>query len=149
MTLSGRTGTAVVVALVVSVCLNVFVAGLVVGRISGGGAAAPDRAADAGGLERFMATVPAEARPVLRRALRENRRDLQGMVAAVREARQEAAAVVAREPFDPAAFQAAMAAVRDRSEALQAAVHVIIAEALDDLSPELRSEMAERWGARQ
>ncbi len=146
MTLSGRTGTTVLIALVLSVCLNVFVAGLVVGRATGGsGGAAPGRASG-GGLERFMATVPAEARPVIRRALRENRRGLQDMVAAVRDARQDAASVVAREPFDQAEFEAAMATVRDRSEALQAAVHAIIAEALSDLTPELRSEMAERWG---
>ncbi len=149
MTLSGRTGTVVVVALVVSVCLNVFIAGLVIGRVSGGRGAAPDQPTNAGGLERFMATVPAEARPVIRRAMVENRRDLQGLVAAVREARRAAAAAVAREPFDPVAFQTAMATVRERSDALQAEVHAIIAEALDDLSPELRSEMAERWGARQ
>ncbi len=146
MTLSGRTGTAVLVALVVSVCLNVFVAGLIAGRATGFGPA-PDRASGAG-LERFMATVPAEARPVIRRALRENRRGLQGMVAEIRDARQDAAAVVAREPFDEAAFEAAMATVRDRSQALQEAVHAIIAEALADLPPEVRAEMAERWGGR-
>ena len=147
MTLSGRTGAAVLVALVVSVCLNVFVAGLIAGRATGF-VPAPDRASG-GGLERFMATVPTEARPVIRRALRENRRGLQGMVAEVREARQEAAAVVGREPFDDAAFDAAMDAVRERSQALQATVHGIIAEALADLPPEVRAEMAERWGARQ
>ncbi len=147
MTLSGRTGTAVVVALILSVCLNVFVAGLIAGRVTSG-AGTPVRANNGGGLERFMATVPSEARPVLRRAFRENRGGLQGMVAAVREARQEAAAIVAREPFDQAAFEAAMAAVRGRSEELQAAVHGIIGEALSDLSPELRGEMAERWRGR-
>ncbi len=147
MTLSGRTGTAVLVALVVSVCLNVFVAGLIAGRATGI-RPGPDRAASGGGLERFMATVPAEARPVIRRALRENRGGLQGMVAEVRAARQDAAAIVAREPFDEAAFEAAMAAVRARSEALQATVHGVIAEALADLPPEVRGEMAERWGGR-
>lgn len=144
MTLSGRAATLTLIALVLSVCLNVFVAGVVAGRVSSSGPQ-PDRA-DGGGLERFMATVPAEARPVIRRALRENRRDLQGLVAAVRDARQDAAEVVATEPFDQAGFEAAMAGVRDRSEALQAAVHAIIAEALDGLPPELRAEMAERWG---
>ena len=147
MTLSGRTGTAVLVALVVSVCLNVFVAGLIVGRATGF-VPAPDRASG-GGLERFMATVPAEARPVIRRALGENRRGLQGMVAEVREARQDAAAVVGREPFDEVAFNAAMDTVRARSFALQAAVHGIIAEALADLPPDVRAEMAERWGGGQ
>lgn len=147
MTLSGRTGTLVVVALVLSVCLNVFVAGIVAGRVTSG-AGTPVRPNAGGGLERFMATVPSEARPILRRAFGENRGGLQGMVAAVREARQEAAAVVAREPFDQAAFEAAMADVRDRSEDLQAAVHGIIGEALNDLSPDLRGEMAERWRGR-
>ena len=146
MTLSGRTGTAVLVALVVSVCLNVFVAGLIAGRATGVGPT-PDRPSG-GGLERFMATVPAEARPVIRQALRENRGGLQGMVAEVRDARQDAAAIVAREPFDGAAFEAAMAAVRARSEALQATVHGVIAEALADLPPGVRAEMAERWGGR-
>lgn len=146
MTLSGRTGTAVLVALVVSVCLNVFVAGLIAGRATGI-RPGPERPSG-GGLERFMATVPAEARPVIRRALRENRGGLQGMVAEVREARQDAAAIVAREPFDEAGFEAAMAAVRARSEALQATVHGVIAEALADLPPEVRGEMAERWGGR-
>jgi len=143
MTLSGRSATLILIALVLSVCLNVFVAGMIAGRVSSGGA--PPERASREGLERFMATVPGEARPVIRRALRENRRDLQDLVAAVRDARQDAAAVVAREPFEQAEFEAAMAGVRDRSEALQAAVHGIIAQALDDLSPELRAQMAERW----
>lgn len=147
MTLSGRTATALLVALVLSVCLNVFVAGLVVGRISSGNAGPTGEAGD--GLQRFMATVPAEARPVIRRALRDNRRGLQDMVAAVREARRDAAVVAAREPFDPDALKTALAAVRARSEQLQAAVHGLIAEALDELSPEQRAEMAERWRGRQ
>ena len=145
MTLSGRTATATLVALVVSVCLNVFIAGLIAGRVTTG-EGAQLRQPDAG-LERFMATIPEEARPVIRQALRANRRDLQGYVVALRDARQEAAAVVSREPFDPAALESALANVRERSQALQAEIHAIIAEAIDRLPPDLRAEMAERWGS--
>lgn len=146
MTLSGRTATATIVALVLSVCLNVFVAGLIAGRASRGDG--PPRRDDGGGLQRFMATVPAEARPIIREALQENRSGLQDLVAGVRRARRNAASVVAAEPFDRAALEAALAAIRDRSRALEAAVHGIIAVAIDELSPELRGEMAERWGGR-
>ena len=146
MTLSGRTATATIVALVLSICLNVFVAGLIAGRATRGGAAALRQ--PGGGIERFIATVPEEGRPIIRRALRDNRRGLQDLVAAVGGARQDAAAVVATEPFDRAAFEAALATVRDRSRALEAAVHGIIAEAIDRLPPGLRAEMAERWGGR-
>ena len=142
----GRTATATIVALVLSVCLNVFVAGLIAGRAIRGDA--PPSQNIGGGLERFMATVPAEARPVIRQALRDNRSGLQELVAGVRRARQDAASVVAIEPFDRAAFEAALATVRDGSRALEAAVHGIIAVAIDELSPELRAEMAERWGDR-
>lgn len=144
MTLSGRTATATIVALVLSISLNVFVAGLIAGRASRGDT--PPSRDPAGGLQRFMATVPAEARPVIRQALRENRSGLQDLVAGVRRARRDAASVVGAEPFDSAAFEAALGAVRDHSRALEAAVHGIIAEAIDELSPEMRAEMAERWG---
>jgi len=145
MTLSGRTATATFVALVVSVCLNVFVAGLIAGRTTTGDATPLRRPDD--GLQRFMATLPEDARPVVRQAIRANRRELQGLVAGLRDARQNAAAVVAAEPFDPAALEVALAAVRDRSMALQAAMHGVVAEAIDRLPPELRGEMAERWGS--
>ncbi len=144
MTLSGRAAT--IIALVLSICLNVFVAGLIAGRASRGDAPANRNAG--GGLQRFMSTVPAEARPVIRQALRNNRSGLQDLVAGVRQARRDAASVVGTEPFDSTAFEASLATVRDRSRALEAAVHAIIAEAIDELTPELRAEMAERWGGR-
>lgn len=146
MTLSGRTATSAIVALVLSVSLNVFIAGLIAGRASRGDA--PPRRNAGSGLERFIATVPAEARPVIRRALRDNRSGLQELVADVRQARRDAASVVGSEPFDSAAFEASLASVRDRSRALEAAVHGIIAEAIDELTPEMRAEMAARWEGR-
>lgn len=144
MTLSGRTATTAIVALVLSICLNVFIAGLIAGRATRDDILPPRNAG--GGLERFMATMPAEARPVIRRALRDHRTGLQDLVVGVRRARRDAASVVGAEPFDGAAFEAALATVRDRSRALEAAVHGIIAEAIGELTPETRAEMAERWG---
>lgn len=144
MTLSGRGATVTLVALVLSVCLNVFVAGLIIGRVSSGDRPALPRGG--GGLERFIATMPEEARPVIRQALRDNRPQLQGPFLALRDARQDVAAVVAAEPFDREAFEAAMATVRTRSKALEAEVHGVIAEALEQLPTELRAKMAERWG---
>lgn len=146
MTLSGRTATATLVALVLSVCLNVFIAGLIAGRVSRGDAVPPANVG--GGLERFMATVPAEARPTIRQALRDNGSGLRELVAGVRSARRDAAVIVAAEPFDRAAFEAALSRVRDRSRALEAAVHGVISEAIEQLPAGVRAEMAERWGGR-
>ncbi len=147
MTLSGRTATALLVALVLSVCVNVFVAGLAAGRITTG--QATRNGETGGGLQRFLATVPAEVRPVFRQALSENRGSLRDMASEVREARQSAAEILAAEPFDQDAFEVALAEIRDRSEALQAMVHNTIAGTLDQVPPEVRAQMAERWRGRQ
>lgn len=147
MTLSGRSATITVVALVLSVCLNVFVAGLIAGRVTG-----VDRSANSqpsGGLERFIATVPEDGRPVMRQAFRDNRRRLQELYLAVRDARDDAAAIVGAESFDHEAFEAAMAIVRTRTKALETEVHGVIGEALGRLPAELRAKMADRWRDRQ
>lgn len=145
MTLSGRPATAILVALVLSVCLNVFVAGVVIGRVSAGGRP-PLAQGGGGGFERFIATVPEEARPVVRQTLREHRPRIQERFLALRNARQDVAAIVGAEPFDRPAFEAAMATVRTRSKEMEAEMHGVIAEALAQLPAELRAQMAERWG---
>ena len=100
-------------------------------------------------LERFIATVPREARPTMRQAFRANRRSLQDLVAEVQAARMDAAGLVDAEPFDRAAFEAALAIERDRSLTLQATVHDVIAETIEQLPAGLRTEMAERWRDRR
>lgn len=142
MTLSGRTAVAVLAALFLSICLNVFIGGLIAGRVTSGDPAPLRRGSE---LERFIATVPRDARPAMRQAFRANRRNLQELVAEVQAARLDAAALVASDPFDRAAFEAALAIERDRSRSLLAAVHGVIAETIEQLPPGLRAEMAERW----
>lgn len=146
MTLSGRVAVSVLVALFLSICLNVFVGGLIAGRMTSGDPAPLRRDSE---LQRFIATVPRDARPAMRQAFRANRSELQDLNAEVQAARMDAAALVAAEPFDRAAFEAALAIDRERSLTLQAAVHAVIAEAIEQLPPGLRAEMAERWRDRQ
>lgn len=142
MTLSGRKAVVVLAALFLSICLNVFIAGLIAGRVTSGDAT-PLRRPD--GLQRFIASVPKDARPAIRQAFRANRRTLQDLFAEVEDARMAAAALVAAEPFDRAAFEAALAIDRDRTEVLLAAVHDIIAETIGQLPSDLRAEISERW----
>ena len=92
-----------------------------------------------GRLERHLAP---ESRTVLREAVGEHRATLQREFAAMRDARDEVAAALQKEPFDRAALEAAFAEVSRRQDAIQATVQRSFVDAASRLPVEERVKLA-------
>lgn len=110
------------IALVVSVSLNLLVAGLFIGHRLGGH---PGRGGNPG-LERLFATVPEEIRREVRRAMTADDEARQARRQALREARQQVSAALSARPFDPAAADAALTNLRAQGDQVADKLHATL-----------------------
>jgi uncharacterized membrane protein len=132
MTFTGRKGTALLVALIVSVCVNLLLAGVMVGgRWHGGGP--------------WWMNVPEEARPIMKQAFEANKAEFDARRDAVRQARQKVADILKADPIDQAALDKALADLSQKSEAIRALGNTMMVEVAKQLSPEIRAQMADSW----
>ncbi|QJE72809.1 periplasmic heavy metal sensor [Aerophototrophica crusticola] len=110
------------IALVISVSLNLLVAGLMLGHhLSGRGGRGGNPS-----LDRLFATVPDEIRREVRRAMSEDGQAREARRQALREARQQVAAALGARPFDPAAADAALANLRAHGEQVADKLHATL-----------------------
>ena len=137
-----------VIALVVSVVLNVGLLGFGIGY----GAGSPVRARGIDpteGLGRLLRSLPEERRAELARAGApvlsndELRRRLGATLRDLRASQQVIASVVADEPFDRDRAAAALARFRAHFAANQTSYHQAFVEILDRLTPEERQQFLE------
>lgn len=137
MTLTGRTGTTVVVAAIVSVCLNLLLAGILVGG----------RWHDEPGRGRFgpMANIPEDARPLVKGVFDSHKSDFDARRDAVQQARIKVAEMLKADPIDQAKLDQALSELLQQSQAMQQLGHQVMVEVAQKLPPELRREMADRW----
>ena len=125
-------------ALLVSVGINLVVAGFVVGR----GLAPPERRM--GRLvEHIAAKLPDADQPILRQAFRAEEAAMRARSAELREARRAVRAVLRAEPFDPAALEAALERQRREMDAMMGSIHATVRDIAPRLSPEGRKRLAE------
>jgi uncharacterized membrane protein len=131
---------ALAVGLLVSVCLNLFVAGAWLGG----------RWADARSgtmVEKAMRPYPPSLRADTRRKLFADRKALRSAVTELRDARQHMFSVMRADPLDRAALDQAMKAVRERSAAVQAVFQTALAESLAEAPVVERRKIGEpRFG---
>ncbi|MBW6526379.1 periplasmic heavy metal sensor [Sphingomonas sp. RHCKR7] len=129
------------VGLIVSLILNLFLAGaLAAGYVSlryGRGMIA------AGSLRIAGAELPPDQRRAYRAALRETRRAMRPTVLAAREAKAQAAALLARPRVDQAAVLAALDRARVADAAVRAAVERRAVAFAATLPPAQRARLAE------
>jgi uncharacterized membrane protein len=136
----------------VSLGLNLFLGGLLLGRDAGG--SLPLRPSLAGGgmraaLEQLLLELPPDDRAVMRAAAsRPHRTDIvdhvQGLSARVR--RNRVARLLKAATFDASATAAAMQVVRERTNALQEAMQSVVLQTASQLSPAGRATLAApRW----
>ncbi len=138
MTLTGRKGTIVVIALIVSVCLNLAAAGLAIGHRWHDG---PGR----GGMWGPMRGVPEAARPLVKEVFEANRPEFDARRASVDEARQRIAAILQADTIDHAALNAAITDMQARmGEMFQVGQKVMI-DVAQKLPPDVRKEWAKKW----
>ena len=171
MTLSGRSALVVVIGGIASLCLSLFLIGLIVGGVwrdhphhpggpnsSGpmamqggpedgkpgqGGPNGGPGGGKGGGL--LMMPVPPEIRAELEPMLQPHLAEIMKTRAAMRDARIGVGKALGAVPFDPAAFQAALDNMQQQGEAAQKLMHDLMVEAVPKLKPELRQRWAQRW----
>lgn len=142
------------IALFVSLVLNLFLGGIVAGRIaSGSPIGGPGRAWSGGSdhgegparqfMQRMAASLPSEYRPSFEAVVAKHRPNVSQAGSRVREARAKVREAMLKEPFERAALEAAFADLRTRSDALQAALHAAIVEGAADLPPDARQRLAD------
>ncbi len=141
----------VAVALFASIALNLFFAGLLVGRPMFGG---PDHARGAGGppatnmmpSPRMFISIlgPQEGRKVLRE-LRSEVPDLRQKFKAIRVQHTAVVEAMRAEPYDPQALADAFEAVRDAHVDLTSSIQTPLTRMLANLSPEQRDKFADAF----
>jgi Spy/CpxP family protein refolding chaperone len=139
MTLTGRKATIVVVALIASVCLNLALAGMMVGHRWHGwdGPRGPS--------SWLMRGVPEEARPVVEEVVKARQAEFDAKRAVVAESRKRIAVLLQADTVDQAALEAALAEMQARlGEMFQLGQKMMVDVALK-LTPEQRKEWAEKW----
>jgi len=126
----------------ISVALNLLVIGAIAGAIGAG--VRVERQAPAAIVDRlpgpraFIAALPPETQQKMRRELVESWRESRELRRAAIQARRDAFAAAATEPYDAARVRAAFAQLRAADQAAIGIYHDNIADAIGRLSPEER-----------
>ena len=132
MTFTGRSGTALLTALIVSVCVNLLLAGVMIGGRWHG-------------LGPWWKDVPEEARPIMKQAFESHKADFDARRDAVRQARQKVADVLKADPIDQAKLDQALSELTQQSQAMQEFGNTVMVEVAKQLPPDLRAQMADSW----
>jgi Spy/CpxP family protein refolding chaperone len=133
MTLTGRTGTTVVVAAIVSVCLNLLLAGILVGGRWHGPGGGPFR------------DMPDDVRSVAKSVFETHKAEFDSRRDAVQQARMKVADVLKADPIDQAQLNQALSELLQQSQAMQQLGHQVMVEVAQKLPPEQREKMADSW----
>ena len=130
-----------IAGLVLSIVVNLALAGFVVGRMTRD--FAPFPAFDTMvGVVRMVRFLEEDRRREVVGDLWERRRELRPSLRAIRGAQRDIAAALTAEPFDEAALRGALEAFRERLERSQAGSHEILATVAARLTPEEREYLA-------
>ena len=137
-------------ALFVSLALNLFFAGVIVGHrvAQGGGGLLLDGQMNPANvklrMERVLSALPQKDAELVRGLFEAQRNDIAQRFRAFQEARKAIGAALKAQPFDSAAFTAAYEAMQARSQELQATIQGVIKAAIPQLSAEGRAAIVER-----
>lgn len=129
------------VGFALSVLVNLFLVGVVVGRLTMPGMARPQQAAVLVPHEQIRA-LPLSERWAFTAAMWRHAPQIRAAHERVREAKRAAEAAIAAPHYDPALLAARFAQVRDRQLAQEVLLHQAVIEALGTLSPTSRAQIA-------
>ena len=132
MTFTGRKGTALLAALIVSVCVNLLLAGVMIGGRWHGPAP-------------WWMNVPEEARPIMKQAFESHKAEFDAHRDAVQQARQKVADILKKDPIDQAGLDQALAELSQQSQAIRELGNTMMVEVAKQLSPDIRAQMADSW----
>jgi len=142
--MSGERTPILAVALAVSVLVNLFLAGVIVGQITFpgfhfGGGNPPGLVA-----REEIRALPDNERRAFIHVMRSHQADMKTLREHVREARRAVAEALGAPTYDRKLLEARFAALRQAQEAQSTAQHEAIIEALGTLSPASRAAIARR-----
>ncbi len=137
MTIRKRWAILLFTALVVSIGLNLAIAGFTAARIWGDPRPPPIGGIVAIGIRSF----PPEIQQVIRAKSEERRPEIRTRLDAVDAAREQMFEALRADPFDEAILSAAFAALRDRTVELQMIGQEMVAEAVADAPAAVRAEI--------
>jgi uncharacterized membrane protein len=140
MTLTGRTGTAVFAVLIVSLCINLLLAGAMVGGQWHDG---PRRGPFLGGP--IMRSVPEDARPLVKEVFDAHKAEFDTHRDAIQQARQNVAELLKADTIDQAQLNQAMNELLQQSQTMRQFGYGVMVEIAQKLPPDVRREMAEKW----
>jgi uncharacterized membrane protein len=147
MTLSSSGAKWLVGVAVVSLCVNLFLVGLMAGHWIYGpgffGRDGPRR-----GIEGMIAGVPEDLRPLIKEKFDAAKPQFQAQREKIHAARDKVAAAAQADPFDPAAFDQAFKDLQAAMDGMGATAHQTIREILPQISAEQRKQLVETWSKR-
>ncbi len=144
MNISGAKAKWLLGGAIASLCLNLFlIAGMAAGHMHGplGG----PEGGKGGGM--VMATVPPDLRPLMREKLKAKGAEFRQEREAMRALKLKVADALAAEPFDPAAFDAALAELEQSAGRVLHHAQEGLSQIAAELTPEQRKQWAEGWRA--
>jgi hypothetical protein len=135
------------VVLLVSLALNLFLAGVIAGRglgpRGGGGFDLTPRKLRVA-IERVTRVLPESDAALLRDRFEAERPDIAQRFQALQDARRAVGAALKAEPYDAGAFDAAYETMQARNQELQASLHAVLRTSIGQFSDEGRAAIAER-----
>ena len=137
-------------ALALSLAVNLFVVGVMAGRLTFQTHEEQPAPADprSGMRARYLA-LPLSERAPFRAAMLQHGGELLATQRVLRTAQWRALEALRATPYDKARMLAAFAAVREATEARQAALHAALADAIGTLRPDARASLAAGSGVTQ
>lgn len=150
MTLSGPKAKWLLGVAVVSLCVNLFLVGLMAGhRIYGPGFLRPGgHDGSHRGMEAIIAGVPEDLRPMIRQKFDAAKPQFQAQRAEIRAARDKLAVAASADPFDPAAFDQAFGDFQQAMSGMGAVAHQTIREILPQIPAAPRKQLVNKWSKR-
>jgi uncharacterized membrane protein len=149
VTLSGSGAKWLIGVAAVSLCVNLFLVGLMAGHwiygpgFGRGGPDGPRR-----GIEALIAGVPEDLRPMVKQKFDAAKPQFQAQREQIRTARDKLAAAAIADPFDPAAFDQAFHDFQQALEGMGAIAHQTIREILPQVPAEQRKQLVDKWSKR-
>ena len=141
MTLTGRTGTIVVVLAVASFCLNLLLIGVIAGS-GWHGHWRPDRGDR---MARMLERLPEASRPVVQQAFEANKAEFDKLRQSVQESRVKVADLLKADTIDRAQLEQALDEMSQRMQAMYGRGRQVMIDVAQKLPADQRREIVDRW----
>jgi uncharacterized membrane protein len=130
--------------LIISLAINLAVAGLVVGAVFGDKRHSRNDSAIAGGMRPYLSALPEAKRPMVRQKLQANRETLKMSRKRMREASQTIRHAIAADPFEAEALKRAFAGQRSLYNGLAEGSHDALVDIIGTMTDAERVAFLDR-----